>query len=44
MEELSDVSFTDQCKQQSVDIVASNGRSVGSKSKWLWLRHSMLRP
>jgi hypothetical protein len=36
-------SFTDRCKQQSVDIVAASGRSAGSLGKTLRLRASDLR-
>jgi transposase len=36
-------SFTDDYKQQAVDLVASSGRSVGSVAKELGLRDSVLR-
>jgi transposase len=36
-------SFTDDYKQQAVDLVASGGRSVGSVAKELGLRDSVLR-
>ena len=35
--------FTDDCKRQAVDLVASSGRSVGSVAKELGLRDSVLR-
>jgi transposase len=35
--------FTDEYKQQAVDLVASSGRSVGSVAKELGLRDSVLR-
>ena len=35
--------FTDDYKQQAVDLVASSGRSVGSVAKELGLRDSVLR-
>ena len=35
--------FTDDYKQQAVDVVASSGRSVGSVAKELGLRDSVLR-
>ncbi len=36
-------SFTDDYKQQAVDLVASSGRSIGSVAKELGLRDSVLR-
>ena len=36
-------SFTDDYKQQAVDLVACSGRSVGSVAKELGLRDSVLR-
>ena len=36
-------SFTDEYKQQAVDLVASCGRSIGSVAKELGLRDSVLR-
>lgn len=36
-------SFTDDYKRQSVDLVASSGRSIGSVAKELGLRDSVLR-
>src|ERR1700756_3197053 len=36
-------SFTDDYKQQAVDLVASSGRSIGSGAKELGLRDSVLR-
>ena len=36
-------SFTDDYKRQAVDLVASNGRSIGSVAKELGLRDSVLR-
>ena len=36
-------SFTDDYKQQAVELVASGGRSVGSVAKELGLRDSVLR-
>ena len=35
--------FTDDYKQQAVDLVTSSGRSVGSVAKELGLRDSVLR-
>jgi transposase len=35
--------FTDDYKQQAVDLVASSGRSVGSVAKELGMRDSVLR-
>ena len=36
-------SFTDDYKRQAVDLVASNGRSIGSVARELGLRDSVLR-
>jgi transposase len=36
-------SFTDDYKQQAVDLVASSGRSIGSVARELGLRDSVLR-
>jgi transposase len=36
-------SFTDDYKQQAVELVASSGRSIGSVAKELGLRDSVLR-
>ena len=36
-------SFTDEYKQQAVELVASSGRSIGSVAKELGLRDSVLR-
>jgi transposase len=36
-------SFTDDYKQQAVDLVASSGRSIGAVAKELGLRDSVLR-
>jgi transposase len=36
-------SFTDEYKQQAVDLVGSCGRSIGSVAKELGLRDSVLR-
>ena len=36
-------SFTDDYKRQAVDLVASSGRSIGSVTKELGLRDSVLR-
>src|SRR5260221_7543112 len=36
-------SFTNDYKRQSVDLVASSGRSIGSVAKELGLRDSVLR-
>jgi transposase len=36
-------SFTDEYKQQAVDLVGSSGRSIGSVAKELGLRDSVLR-
>jgi transposase len=36
-------SFTDDYKQQAVNLVASSGRSIGSVAKELGLRDSVLR-
>src|SRR3954451_8351232 len=36
-------SFTDHYKRQALDLVASNGRSIGSVAKELGLRDSVLR-
>jgi transposase len=36
-------SFTDEYKRQSVDLVASSGRSIGVVAKELGLRDSVLR-
>lgn len=36
-------SFTDDCKRQALDLVASSGHSIGSVAKELGLRDSVLR-
>ena len=36
-------SFTDDYKQQAVDLVASSGRSIGAVARELGLRDSVLR-